>query len=326
MQSVSVIICVYNSLPVFARCMEGLIRTTRSKDVEIVLVDNHSPDPEVRKALKNYRDIARVFDPVENLGCHNGWNFGFRHCNGEYVVKLDDDTVIQTEGWESLMCQGLQARPDIAYLSADIDAKQANRYRLERTVYGRYSLPYEIAENGIVGFSCVMFRRSDIERWGPMSTGAYLGPTDPATGKRPTFAGTDRLYGGEEVYYARLARAECRLIAHFPAVFCHHLGNEERHPDYPQWKWSYGFMGWTSDAMPAWMEKGQPATDYRRRLAWELRQPVPNDCHVLYCVQRLSAWGGLEDVSGLQFVRDHSANVVVQEACAETITKLQGKQ
>src|SRR5207245_2289511 len=129
----------------------------------------------------------------------------------------------------------------------------------------------EIAESGVVGFSFVMFRRADIQRWGgALKTGPYM-----AAGGKPVV--TERLYGGEEVFCAQAAHSEGKIIAHLPGVKCHHLDNSERHPDYPFWKIVHGYYAWTDRDMETWLSSGEALRDYGRGLCIELAKPIPNE-------------------------------------------------
>lgn len=298
---VSVIACVYNALPVARESLQSVIDTLPAF-CELILVDNHSPDPETRAYLRELElgvpgKIIRVVDPGSNVGCHHGWNYGYNHCEAPYVCKLDDDTIVLEPRWAMKMVSALDHLPQVAYLSADIDAKQQNKYRRE-TMAGH---EIEIAESGIVGFSFVMFRRADIERWGPMK------------GR----GGPGGLYGGEEAHYAAMARADGRLVCHFPPVLCRHAGNELRHPDYPMWKRAYGYRGWTKLDLEAWVKSGKHVGTYEAEIWQECEKPEPNPGLLLDWVRRLGQLGTIEHLPAIERARIASKNESVGRACTE---------
>lgn len=302
-RKISVICCIYNALPLVRKCLDALLATAPA-DCEVILVDNHSPDEAARQFI---RDIlpkdprVAVFDPGSNLGCHRGWNYGYHHSTGEFVCKLDDDTVIQTQGWAEKLIRVFQVWPDLAAASSDIDAKQANKYvKAERD-----GCVLEIATQGVVGFSFVMFRRADIQRWGPMRTGQYR----TAVGSQVK---EDRLYGGEEVFIAQCAAAEKKIIAHVPAVFCHHLGNEERHQDFAFWKRVYGYYAWTSLPMEEWIRAGDHLKDYARAIILEAGQLKPNDVLLAEWAKRLGEIGYKECIPILSWLFEFNQNEVVR--------------
>jgi len=312
----SVICCIYNNLPLVSRTLEALLRRTSCRDAQIVLVDNHGPDSAARdyiRELAKHEVLVSVEDPGRNLGCHGGWNYGFDRSEGEFVVKLDDDTEIATPSWDLHMIAALETIPRLAYLSADIDAKQRNKYRLEN----HSGIELEVPEAGIVGFSCVMFRRADLLRWGPMRTGAYR----TAGGK---VIRDDRLYGGEEVYMAQLAREEDRFYAHFPKVFCHHMDNNERDPDYAMWKRVYGFHGWTNKDMETWRKDGDHIHAYAKCLQIECAQNQPNDVLLRDWTTRLGEVGDTRHVTTIAQVKQRTKNQDVLRSADIAIARLIG--
>lgn len=333
----SIIACIYNAAPLVRQCLEALLaRTTEDPDTwELVLVDNESPDPNTTSYIypfmhenarplnlhsfsasseKSKKPRIVIVGQHKNLGCHEGWNFGYAMSTGEYVVKLDDDTIIQTDGWLTKMGEALEKIPNLAYISADIDAKQANRYELQD--HGGINIEVPLNQGAVVGFSCVMFRRKDIERWGPMKS-KYR-----AAGGKAVDA--ERLYGGEEAYYALQAQIEGRMIAHFPAVFCHHLTNEERHPDYAAWKRAYGFHAWTDKEMKDWVASGDHVETYARFIVLELRNcPRHNDALLLEWVTRLGQLGNHPaQVNIVEAVMKVTENNSVLNACTAAVQSI----
>lgn len=298
MKNIAVIACIYNNLAVCKESIETAIKLSKACG-QLILIDNHAPDPEIRQWLKDLTmketnvDHLTILDPGRNIGCHHGFNHGFKDLlpTIEYVVKLDDDTFIRTEGWDEKMRASLQLKK-IAYVSADIDpdAKQKNKYR----ILEMDGIKYEIPETGIVGFSCVMFRRADIIRWGPMQAA------------HETKFGTG-LYGGEEAHYSNLASADALSIAHLPGVYCDHAKNEHRHPDYPMWKWLYGYKRWIDDPMDVWLKDPVGVLGhYRKRMMEELRQTPMNIDFVEYTIARLGKLGDDKDMKKLrQLAAEH---------------------
>ena len=287
-------------------------------EVELILVDNKGPEQE---AIRRYvTKLAERHDNInlvccgENLGCHGGWNYGFRIASGDFLVKLDDDTVVMTEKWLDKMSNALIQIPDLAFISADIDAKQNNKYNI-REINGH---KLEVPERGIVGFSCVMFRRDDIIRWGLMKTGAYR---YAGAGNGPV---EDRLYGGEEVYYANMAAKEGKYIAHYQNVFCHHLDNADRNPDFVFWKRAYGYYGWTNLCMDEWIETKQNIEHYCKAILLEASQPTPNDVLIRDWTKRIGEIGGNSELGLVEMIIRLTKNEDVKKTAEEAAKKLKG--
>lgn len=331
---VAVIMCVYNTKAVAMQAIvpmveRGLLKTT----TEYFLVDNKGPENEEIAAelrTKTWPASVHWLEPGKNLGCHEGWNYGYEIArkrgieSGEaftHYVKIDDDTVIQTDGWDEIMAQALNYLPAFAYLVADGDCRRRYEY-IEYEENGvKLGMPHRDLGHGRytsvadLSFSLVMFKASTITAFGPMHNARYMS----AEGK--TLSDTS-LYGGEEVYYGQLANKHGLACGMLPSVFWHHLGNEERHPDYPMWKWAYGYRGWTTLPMDKWIEdKGETGAlwSYRKRLSMELKERPINDVSVRDIVKRIGEIGDETDLKPLNWLHENTKNGVVKEACAKAL-------
>ena len=217
-----IITCVYNNLSLVRACVEAVKQNTTG-NYEHVLVYNYPPDPDVREYID--QSGATVLDPLENIGCHRGFNFAFvrRDQHFDYVVKLDDDTVVP-KNWNKPMMDVLDQDVKLAYLSSINDnAKQGGNF-IERKI-GDHVI--EIPRVGCVGFSCVMFPIRTLNEIGILSK-----------------VGT--LYGGEELDFLERVRDAGKYGAYIKGITALHLGNENRDMDYVLWKYVYGYQGFTN--------------------------------------------------------------------------------
>jgi hypothetical protein len=89
--------------------------------------------------------------------------------------------------------------------------------------------------------------------------------------------GEKSLYGGEEAFYAFVAAQVKQRIGMLPSVYWHHLGNEDRDPDYVYWKRFHGFRGWTVKPLEEWRKSPEAGTHYFKELEIELGHKEPND-------------------------------------------------
>jgi GT2 family glycosyltransferase len=211
------------------QCIEAVFKNT-TIDFEYILVNNHPPYEGVAEYLKKVEEENKnivLIDPGENIGCHEGYNLAFAKAKGSFIVKLDDDTILPDDKeWAQKMIKAFEKEPKLAYLSADIDAKQNNVYR--KIDYGD-EIILEVPETGMVGFACVMFPKKIIDEFGK-------------------FKGIG-LYGREDQYYSRLAREKELTFAHFPPVKVKHIGksyDSDSKDLYAQWKYDYGYLQMTS--------------------------------------------------------------------------------
>lgn len=99
---ISVIIPVYNTAPYLERCMSSVLRQSL-KELEIVLVDDESPD-EAPMLCDKYAEMdsrVRVIHK-RNGGLGFARNSGLEIATGEYVAFLDSDDYIALDYYEKM--------------------------------------------------------------------------------------------------------------------------------------------------------------------------------------------------------------------------------
>ncbi|WP_379134699.1 glycosyltransferase [Paenibacillus sp. sgz500958] len=97
---VSIIIVTHNNWELSRRCIDSVLSNSSYPRLEIVIVDNASAD-ETPGQLLNYSQ-ARI-KPIllpENTGFAEGNIIGITNATGEYIVLLNNDTIVP-EGWLS---------------------------------------------------------------------------------------------------------------------------------------------------------------------------------------------------------------------------------
>ncbi|HUI30864.1 MAG TPA: glycosyltransferase [Candidatus Acidoferrales bacterium] len=103
--SVSVIVLAYNKLEFTGRCIQSILSRVHYGNYEIIVVDNASTDGTREFMLNLSRKVGNLkyVRNETNVGFVGGCNVGVEHASGEYVLLLNNDTVV-TEGWlESLI-------------------------------------------------------------------------------------------------------------------------------------------------------------------------------------------------------------------------------
>ena len=103
MNSISVIVCVYNVKNYIQRCVDSLINQTR-KGIEIILVDDGSTDGsgELCDLLKSRADNIVVVHQ-DNMGITGARKSGLKAASGEYVGFVDPDDWIEADMYSDLM-------------------------------------------------------------------------------------------------------------------------------------------------------------------------------------------------------------------------------
>jgi GT2 family glycosyltransferase len=92
----SIIIVNYNGLKFLKNCLDSL-RKTRYNKFEVIFVDNASSDGSANYVEKNYPWV-KVIRLKKNVGFAMGNIIGFKYATGDYIVLLNNDTIVH-EDW-----------------------------------------------------------------------------------------------------------------------------------------------------------------------------------------------------------------------------------
>ena len=98
---ISVIIPVFNKIQFTLKCLDSISRAyNREDNFEIIIVDNASTDgtKEFLKFAEYIYPNLRVISNPDNIGFAKANNQGVKDAQGEYVIFLNNDTVVQN-GW-----------------------------------------------------------------------------------------------------------------------------------------------------------------------------------------------------------------------------------
>ncbi|MFL6611927.1 MAG: glycosyltransferase [Pseudomonas sp.] len=183
---VSVVVLTYNNLELTKACLDSLLTQSQYPNLEIIVVDNHSSDqtPAYLTAWADGHPDRIVILNRDNKGFAAGNNIGLAAATGDYLVILNNDTVV-TAGWVKGMIHHLQDNPEIGIIgpitnNIGNEAKVSTRYdRIE-------DMPAEAAqmtrarmgewfEINTLAFFCVMFPRSTYEQIGGLCEEYGLG-------------------------------------------------------------------------------------------------------------------------------------------------------
>jgi len=94
---ISVIILNYNGKKYLYDCLKSVLVQTFT-DFEVIFVDNSSEDGSVDFIKQNFEDERIIIVTSEkNLGFAGGNNLGLKHSGGEYIVLLNNDTVVDKD-------------------------------------------------------------------------------------------------------------------------------------------------------------------------------------------------------------------------------------
>ena len=179
---VSVIVLTYNNLDLTRACLDSLIERSNYSNLEIIIVDNASSDAtpaylESFPAQHPYMDIQIILNN-KNLGFAAGNNVGLSKATGDFLVILNNDTVV-TDGWVLTLLRHIQNNPGLG-LVGPVTNNIGNEARIpihyaDITLMPAAALNYTLSHMGALyplknaAFFCVMMPRSVYESCGPIS-------------------------------------------------------------------------------------------------------------------------------------------------------------
>ena len=227
---------IYNSWPVVEKSLAALLKY--ATDSNIFLIYNHPPEnilAKVRSMVKRKGNVILLIPPT-NYGVTRSLNWAFSHGTNDHQIlfKIDDDTIV-CKGFVEKMTKAIKTFDNVAFVCASSNAEQANE---SFTIQERGGISLKLYSQGCLSFSCMAIGREKYELLGEMSADYRIFKD----GKWEVIKG-DRLYGGEEAYYAKRAREENLLMGKLGDVYVYHQDNEEKDIDYVVWKHSYGYFG-----------------------------------------------------------------------------------
>ena len=117
---VSVIIATHNALPLLKNCVNSLREKTRYPNYEVFVIDNRSDDPELIQYLREESTRGRlrpvVYErPFNHSDMHNRV---IAATDAEYVVLINNDVEVSSDGWLEQMLAIAEADPTVAGVGA----------------------------------------------------------------------------------------------------------------------------------------------------------------------------------------------------------------
>jgi len=114
MPRVSVIILTFNNLELTRACLDSVLLRSDYPNLEIIVVDNASSDdtPDFLEGFTRRNPDVRIVLNRENLGFAAGNNVGLSIATGDYLVLLNNDTVV-TQGWVMTLLRHFQNDPSL---------------------------------------------------------------------------------------------------------------------------------------------------------------------------------------------------------------------
>lgn len=126
-ETVTVIVPVYNVEKYLDRCVKSIVRQTY-KDLEIILIDDGSPDrcPEMCDAWKLKDSRIKVIHK-KNAGLGYARNTGIDNATGKYLCFVDSDDYIAPDTIEKAYYCAVQYNADIVSYGYYVVASDGDR-------------------------------------------------------------------------------------------------------------------------------------------------------------------------------------------------------
>ena len=183
---VSVVVLTYNNLELTKACLDSLVNESNYTNLEIIVVDNNSSD-DTPAFLAEWAEVdpdRTIILNQDNKGFAAGNNQGLAAASGDYLVVLNNDTIV-TAGWIKGLMRHLIDNDDIGIIgpvtnNIGNEARITTRYNhlaamhaearsITRKHMGQW---FEI---NTLAFFCVMIPRSYYEKIGDLCEEYGLG-------------------------------------------------------------------------------------------------------------------------------------------------------
>ena len=222
----SVIMLTHNKLPLTHLCMESLCRNTKYPNFELIVVDNASKDG-TRDYLEGLQSLLPNFQVIFNAsngGFAQGNNIGIMRSRGDYVVLLNNDTIL-TPGWLTHLIGYLERDPQVGMVGPVTNS--AGNEQMIRVDYTNWEELMAFAKQRtreyagryfqipMLGMFCVVFRRRLLDEVGLLDERFGLG----------TFEDDDFCHRVKLKGY-RLICAEDVFVHHFGKATMSKLGDK----------------------------------------------------------------------------------------------------
>lgn len=129
---ISIIIPIYNVQDYLQDCLNSVLEIPYIEQIEVLLVNDGSKDGSGSIA-KEYVEKSKCFIYLEkeNGGLSSARNFGLKHANGEYIMYLDSDDMVNGETLKSIY-------PDIVSREYDLLIVSGKKYFNDSGLYEEY--------------------------------------------------------------------------------------------------------------------------------------------------------------------------------------------
>lgn len=183
---VSLIIVTYNNWAYTKQCLQSVFANSHYPNYEVIVVDNASTDETRLQLASISHERLKVYFSNENLGFAAGNNVGLQMATGDYLILLNNDTIVP-DNWIRKLIRPLEQDVGLGAvgpMSNSVGNDQMLDFFVGNPIQGAderwlqdfYTL-YEgkVRKTELLGFYCVALSRAAYERVGALDNRYGIG-------------------------------------------------------------------------------------------------------------------------------------------------------
>ena len=117
--NLTIVIVNWNNKKILQDCLKSIYQTHPDYQCEIIVIDNHSKDGSVEMIEDQFPEVKLVKNN-ENLGLAKANNQGIKLAKTNYILLLNNDTIITHEDFFIRMIQFMQANLTVGVLGCKL--------------------------------------------------------------------------------------------------------------------------------------------------------------------------------------------------------------
>ena len=199
MKKNSIIIPHYNGKKILFRCIKSIKESSKILH-EIIVVDNASSDDSISYIKQEFPDVKIVKSSI-NLGYAGGCNLGAKKASSEYLIFLNNDTIVEN-GWDQKLILGFD--------DTNISSVQPKIKNLSK----KNHFDYAGASGGFIDVFCYPFCRGRIFNTVEKDLGQY-------DSKENIFWASGAGFATKKDIFFKAGMFDTKLFAHMEEIDYH---------------------------------------------------------------------------------------------------------